>query len=436
MTTPAWQPAKNGFSNDLNATDASAQVNQFLGTHNITPIYKGLALVTPKGGEQLFALTGSSRPTFDLSQPFTLPGGHTSIGRITFPLSFSGNGADVLVSLYPDNGSGSPDTTTLLSSTLIPASWITSLGAPEGLAAGGPLATARSNTLYATGGADSGVPANPWTAPAGGPSGGGSQYASITTSGNYLIMAGGYLAGTPAASVNTVQYTGGLTIGNPVSQPALPNGTYYGALAATTSSLVYAGGTTATATSTAAVWVASWSSASGQVGTWSSQPNLPTALQEAGSATFGDTVYVVGGQDPTASILYTTVYQTTVNNGQITAWTTGPPIPKAVKEPAVAVIGNWLIVAGGNTATGSGNVPSGSVYYSRINADGSLNNWQTGPNLPTPVNMFSPGWDYALLSEDSSVSVQRPTLFKPSWFRILVWQIVGRVLLGNLLPFL
>lgn len=385
-TTPGWEGAKSGIPGDLNATNHASQVDQLLGTHTITPVYSGIRIVTPKGGENLSPLTSSSGASYDLAQPFTLPLGHTAIGRVTIPLQSFGAGANLLVSLCPDNGSGAPNTSAPVSSTLVPASWAANLGAPEGLTAAGPLAVPMFNTLYGS----NILSSQPWTAPAGGPSGGGSQFASVTTSGNYLIMAGGFSGGAPAASVNTVQYLGGSVVANPMSQPALPKATWFGSIAATSGgSLVYVGGTTGTITS--AVWVASWDENTGQVGTWSSQASLPVALQEAAATSYGNTVYVIGGLDSTATVTLNTVYTATVNNGQLTSWSTSQPLPIAVKEPLAGVIGNWLVVTGGSTTSGS--VASNATYYAEINADGSLGGWLTGPILPTAMFSYGPGWD-------------------------------------------
>ena len=49
-TTPAWQAARTGFPGNLNAVNASAHINQALGTHAMQPVCQGNALVTPSGG--------------------------------------------------------------------------------------------------------------------------------------------------------------------------------------------------------------------------------------------------------------------------------------------------------------------------------------------------------------------------------------------------
>ena len=54
-TTPNWSTAKASTTSDLGATNYSAQVNQNLGTHNITPIYVGTPIVSPTGTDLAFS---------------------------------------------------------------------------------------------------------------------------------------------------------------------------------------------------------------------------------------------------------------------------------------------------------------------------------------------------------------------------------------------
>lgn len=386
-TTPSWEAARNGLPGDLNVTNHANQVDQLLGTHGITALYTGSALVTPSGGANFTWLSYGT--TTDLDQPFTLPGGHTSIGRVIIPVNPVGNGADLLVGLYPDNGSGAPNTASLLSGTVIPASWINNLSAPSGISNGGPLATARFNTLYMSGG----FTQTTWAAPSGGP-GGSATTASQTTSGNFIITAGGSdpASNVSVATVVTSQYAGGGVEQLSVPQPSLPVGTEGGVIAATASALVYAGGGTqptvggSVVTPVAAVWTASWNPNTGAIGSWSAQTSLPQPAYQCSGATYNNTVYVVGGQNNTGTL--NTVYYATINNGQISAWSQGSALPTAVILPTVAVIGNWLIVVGGlNAGSNTG------AYYAPLNPDGSPGAWNTAPSLPSAVSAYNSGWN-------------------------------------------
>lgn len=388
--TPAWEAARNGAPGNLNATNHAAQINQFLGTHQITPVYEGAQTVVLSGGTNF--ISTNFRSDTDLDQMVTLPGGVTTLGRVVLPVTVNGNGSDLLVSLYPDSGSNTPNTSSLLASTTVPAKWLSSLSAPVGLALGGPLATARFNTLSASGGQSA---TSAWAAAAGGP-GGVSVFPSATTSGNFLLIAGGddTVGVATVGNVNSAQFQGSGVLGLPVPQPPVPVGTEFSVLATTSSTAIYAGGQNISAssvvTTVANVWTANWNPDTGVVGSWSQQTSLPQASLQSGGATFNNTVYYVGGLN--GSTVFANVYYANVNNGQIGSWLTGPPLPVPLYSMAVAVIGNWLVVAGGQTGAAPSQV--NTMYYAPINSDGSLGSWLTGPTFPTKWSSSSVGWNF------------------------------------------
>lgn len=397
---PNWQAAVNGLLANPNAVNASAQVNQMLGTHGITPIYETGRFGVPYGGANFTWVNYGN--AIDLDQPFVMPGGvGTNVVRVSIPLQPVGNGADLLVSLYPDNGSGSPNTTTLLASTKIPATWITHMAAPNGLANAGPLAVPTYNTYGATGGFQS----QPWAGPVG-DSSGVAQNSSVAVSGNYLITAGGSTSTAIVPVVNTIAYLGGASMGRGTPQPSLPMGTSFGMLAATNDSLVYSGGlvgTVGSPTATHNVWVSSWNSSSDVVGSWSSQAPLPSAVYAAGTASSPatGTVYVIGGTD--SSTTSSTVYYTNVKNGQISSWNTGPSLPVALNSTMCAVVNGWLIVIGGNTSptlSNAGATVVNTSYYAKVQPDGSLSSWTRGPSIFNAC-CYAPGWNVAAI--DSAI---------------------------------
>lgn len=402
MTTPAWQAPQNGIPGNQNAANASAHTDQLLGVHAITPIYAGTKIISPDNQGTTFVWRGITLSNvgvggnaLDFSQPITMPGGQTTIGRISLPVQPHGSGADLLVSLWPDN-SGVPDMSsgTPLTSTYVPAAWFTNLAAVNGISAGGPLATAASNTMMFP----SGYSTLPWGAPAGG-AGGVTINASITTSGNYTIFLGG-TTGTLVGSVVTAQFLGGTSYTPPTPQSALPKPTIFGMATTTSNAIVYAGGYDNSVNLTN-VWVASWNPNTGTIGTWSAQAALPSVVSggTASAYTPTGTVYIIGGTDGTNSL--SSVYLANINNGQISTWTTSGSLPTPLHSAVSAVVGNWLIVTGGYAASTAS--VSSATYCAPINSDGSLGAWLTGPALPTPAYAFAPGWD--VIWTDSSISV-------------------------------
>lgn len=387
MATPNWSAARSGTLGDTGAVDASAQLNQLLGTHGITVVRQGVSVVTPDGhggNDWLYHLD-----SYDLAQPFAMSG--TTIGRVALPLLAVGSGADLIVSLYT-NSAGAPGT--LLTSTRVPASWIAQQSALAGVAGpssaaptlqdtGNPLATAPSYTFHI----------GPWTANA------SWSFPNVTATtrlvvaggtatlpGDYVVSVGGLDAGsTVTANVFTYQFLGGTSVGLATAQPSLPQQLDFAAVTSTADTVICLGGVDHTANETAVVYTASWDGA-GTVGAWSQQASLPQPVGNNwfNAATWNSsTVYLVGGLNTGATVPLNTVYWANIQNGQITVWHTAPPYPYTVQSASVAVIGNMLVVADDESPVLT--TTNGASNYAPINPDGSLGAWQTGPFSPIGI---------------------------------------------------
>ncbi|MHA6764671.1 Kelch repeat-containing protein [Streptacidiphilus sp. PAMC 29251] len=328
----------------------------------------------------------------DLGQPFTMSG--TTIGRVAIPVLPAGAGADMLVSLWPDNGSGNPNTSgNPLASVSLPAAVLGQLAAPQGLTAAGRLASANYNSGYLSGG----VTTSPYPVPAAGASG-VSVTSSFACSGNFAVSVGGQDPSTSAATagVNTFEYVGGGALAPPTPQQSLPVGTNGAAVAIANGFLVVIGGGTgvASATVVSSVWAASWDGNTGSIGSWSAQAALPAVSQLGSMVGYGEYVYYIGGN--TGFAFQAATYYAQVNNGQISSWLTGPPLPVTLMSPMTAAVNGWLFVIGGVI---SSLAVVSTVYYAAINADGSLGPWQTGPALPAANQAFGPGFDLAVADD-------------------------------------
>lgn len=386
--TPTWSAAEAKLIGNADAMAASGQVNQFLGTHADSTVYHG-ALVNN------FAATGAVNAwqlpltTQDADAPFILSTG-TTVGRVVIPLLSVGNGADLLVSLCQNNA-GQPGA--VITQTRIPASWINQLSAVTGIAqaasnpvisqyTGNPLAVAQFNRFSL------GHPSVFITWPTAINVGGGmTGGANGTSYQNYIVQIGGLNTGSvPTNGVYTVFLDGAGGIGNPMSQPTFPvnsDGTGASIIATETGSgdltLVMTGGSTTSGGSpNAGVYTAAFNNAVGTIGTWSAQTSLPTNLQNHGLATANGYVYTVGGST-NGTNYRTDVSYAQVSNGQISAWTSGIPLPVAVQYPFVAALGNLLVVAGGLVVGGG---QTNLVWYTSINpTTGVTGPWVAGPTM-------------------------------------------------------
>lgn len=391
--TPAWSAPRSGLLGDTGAVNASAQVNQLLGTHASSEIYYGNMILQPDGTGG--AISGRLLNAYDIDQPFTMSG--TSIGRVAIPLMVSGTGSDMIVSLCSDSG-GAPGS--VITQTRVPATWINQLSAVTSASVvqsavngafaaqiapnytGSPLATAQFNKFYMAS-----VVTTNWPYPTSKNLGPGTGPTSCYY-GDYFIQMGGYVSSTFLDNVFTIGFDTTGHILSTVPQPSLPQATdgtagcVVSVDASGNATVVFAGGATASGTLTNAVYTASFDPTTGNIGAWSTQQNLPGTNQYFGMAAYNGYVYTVGGANGT--INNTTVLYAQVQNGQITTWTATTPLPVGQGFNYVAACAGYLFVFGGSILSNIN-----TCYYAAINADGTLGGWRIGPTLPVSPALFN-----------------------------------------------
>ncbi len=115
----------------------------------------------------------------------------------------------------------------------------------------------------------------------------------------------------------------------------------------------------------------------GSVGTWATINTLPNLLYEHASAGFNGYVYVLGGNNGSAAI--STVYYAKVNaDGTLGSWASLSTLP-ALNQGLKSVISNgYLFVMGGYNGT----LALSTVYSAKINTDGTIGAWNTLNTLP------------------------------------------------------
>lgn len=381
--------AENGFPTNRNAINHAAQVNQLLDTPNTTVVYPGLAILAdiPGGPGQHLSLSSAPPNLQDRSQPFVMPTGKTSIGRVTLPILQTGAGSDMKFTLCPDDGSGNPNLAAPICSTLIPASWLSNITIQGSLTTDvPPLVTTQYNAVSLQNDFSF-----VWSQPAIGP-GGAAQYATPCTDGLYMILSGGYTGSGPAGTVATIQSLGLGVIGNPSLQPSLPQPTWYHGMATTTSAVFVVGGTDGINIFSNA-WSASWDVNTGTIGAWTAQPALPVPFEQGCMASWNDFIYVIGGSATGAlSDTYNTVYYADGSNGQVQSWSLANSLPIGLQVPLAAAINGWLVVCGGRDST---NTVRSETYYAKIDeTDGSLSSWYRAQNMPVGVQGLGAQWSF------------------------------------------
>lgn len=193
---------------------------------------------------------------------------------------------------------------------------------------------------------------------------------------------GGILDGvkTFSASASAEGIVGSWTAGAP-----LPEAVYYHAGAAVNGHLYVLGGfhyTDASGMVVSNVVYRSKVGADGAVGAWQTTTPLPEPIYFLSAASWNGRIYVTGGWNGMA--LVNKVYSAAVlEDGSLGPWVAQKPLPEAVYTHA-AVTDGTLYVLGG--VVNGGNDIQNTVYFAKINADGTLADWAATTPLPSPVS--------------------------------------------------
>ena len=75
-----------------------------------------------------------------------------------------------------------------------------------------------------------------------------------------------------------------------------------------------------------------------------------------------------------------------VATGELGAWQMGPALPTPRANHCAAVIGDWLLVIGGNHATAGGFAATDEIHAAQLQPDGTLGAWQLAGKLPSPAS--------------------------------------------------
>lgn len=158
------------------------------------------------------------------------------------------------------------------------------------------------------------------------------------------------------------------------------------------------GGTStgAAAGGTSTVWIAKlgangepqlWHPTGGAPGYWFASANtLPAAASYTAVAAYNNRLYLLGGNNTSGTSLSTVHFADLKPTGDISAWsTTGmQTLPDARFGHSVHVYNDVMYLIGGN----SGGTLRNTVYYSRINNDGTMNSWTATSNFTTARSSF------------------------------------------------
>ncbi|MBV7333096.1 hypothetical protein KFU94_33670 [Chloroflexi bacterium TSY] len=122
------------------------------------------------------------------------------------------------------------------------------------------------------------------------------------------------------------------------------------------------------------------------LGGWSAAPALPLAVRRHAIAVHNDTVYISGGyldnKAGSSSIFWAKINK----DGQMSAWQSGMPLPKAIYYHASVVHDDRLLILGGQIEPG---VYIADVQSTGLNPEGGLSTWRFEAALPKPLYRFA-----------------------------------------------
>lgn len=130
----------------------------------------------------------------------------------------------------------------------------------------------------------------------------------------------------------------------------------------------------------------------GTIGTWNHVTPLPVTIFDSASVAEGGFIYTLGGNGFSITNVeeglgyeWTTnaVFYAQINtNGTLGAWQVTSPLPQALFWEGASVWNHTIYISGGANADG---VPLESVYSAKIHADGSLSAWMSQISLPQAI---------------------------------------------------
>jgi hypothetical protein len=122
----------------------------------------------------------------------------------------------------------------------------------------------------------------------------------------------------------------------------------------------------------------------GVIGQWQELEPLPQSLLAHASVVVGDDLFVLGGFNRTGT--QQTVFRARIQpDGTLSPWATLTPLPQPLANMAAVTANGAIYVLGGEVPSSSGTV-SDTVYRAQVNADGSIDAWETSPApLPMPT---------------------------------------------------
>lgn len=218
---------------------------------------------------------------------------------------------------------------------------------------------------------------------------------SITNNQDYVYVLGGFIDSIDGISADVDSVFGAKiypdgNLGSWQTLSPLPQTLSLGKSIIIGDRIFYAGGDIdshqLTSTMTKEIYRADIDSSDGTIGPWTLAGTLPQKMISFNMIEINNYLYIFGGYRETGVSPNVERAYIDPATGNVGSWQSLTPFPKPIWSSGLTRIGNTIINAGGH----DGSSFSLDVYYSNINPDGTISNWQASTNTLPRVNVGSP----------------------------------------------
>ena len=124
--------------------------------------------------------------------------------------------------------------------------------------------------------------------------------------------------------------------------------------------------------------------AAGGIGQWQVANPLPVPLYRLAATVYKDVIYVTGGYDNNQTARNSVYYAKINADGSLGAWQAATAMPRALYYHRMVVHDGQLVVLGGK----DDGAEYANVFTATINSDGTIGSWSTQPSLPQSIYRF------------------------------------------------
>ncbi|MDP2598659.1 MAG: prepilin-type N-terminal cleavage/methylation domain-containing protein [Candidatus Liptonbacteria bacterium] len=234
-------------------------------------------------------------------------------------------------------------------------------------------------------------------------SGGSGQSSPLTSTRNLFASSTSIKFLTPGSIGVTMGSTG--TLASWLTNTALPNNVYRN-LSVVSGGYIYSIGGANLSNATATVLYAQVNTSTGVIGSWASTAALPSALQLHSTVVYNGYIYTIGGlSGDTADTSTPAVNYAQINaNGTVGSWVATTALPGTLYYHSAVVNNGYIYVVGG---VGSSAIPTSTVLYATLNANGTVGSWSITTALPVSnyrhAAVVYNGYVYVLGADTSTV---------------------------------